>query len=114
MKATKSVPAKKATKKPAKKADKSLHEILLDLDKGFPDPRSIHTIANDLDDICSRLAEIEELLAVAADDCFDSSSSRTTTLLCLAERLLRGTSETCGELSGELFRANRAMMKEKK
>ena len=111
-------PAKRPAKKPAKKivnkpAEQSLHEILLEMDKKYPPPRPIYAIASDLEEVCNRLSEIQELMAVAADDCFDTSSMRTTTFLCLAERLLKSATSDCDDLSGELYRANRAMKTEK-
>jgi hypothetical protein len=67
-------------------------------------PREMFQILQDLDEVCSSLHEANQLMDAAMYDLPDLNSDRSTTLLCIAERTLKQSSEKAAELSTEMYR----------
>lgn len=114
--AAKKTPAKRPAPKKARITKdsfdngKTLLELVEHWDSKQPAPRPLINIAEEFDEQCNRLQEIVMLMDVAGEDMFDNTSERTSTMLCMAERMLKETLGKCDNLSSELYRANRAIM----
>lgn len=101
---------KKATKAKKPKKGKTLKEILTAWDAVSEDkepPPSLYSVASRLDEHCNRLSEIKDLMDAALEDFFDLSDSRSTNLICLADRLLRDALKEAEGITNDAYRVNR-------